>query len=68
MFLFLGVAEIAFAKIGFSSLAFLGILTLTLFCGMAIIPARRYANVQAIVEFRVVLSADFGFHIFSARE
>ncbi|MHB2036377.1 MAG: DUF1614 domain-containing protein [Nitrososphaerales archaeon] len=44
--LFLGVSEIAFARIGFSSQEFFGILILTLVGSMINIPVRRYTNVE----------------------
>ncbi len=54
VFLFLGVTEIAFAKIGFSSQAFFGILFLTLIGSMINIPLRRFTNVQNMVEVQEV--------------
>jgi uncharacterized membrane protein len=54
VFLFLGAAEVAFARIGFSSQAFLAILILTLIGSVINIPIRRYSNVQGMVEFREV--------------
>jgi uncharacterized membrane protein len=52
--LFLGATEIAFAKIGFSAQAFLGILILTLFGSMINLPVKRFTNVQNIVEVQEV--------------
>lgn len=53
-FLFLGITELAFEKIGFSSQAFLGILLLTLIGSMINIPIRRFTNIQNLVEVREV--------------
>ncbi|HVB13083.1 MAG TPA: hypothetical protein VNE86_08100 [Nitrososphaerales archaeon] len=47
--LFLGVSEIAFTRIGFSSQEFLGILILTLIGSMINIPVRRYTKVLLMV-------------------
>ena len=47
--LFLGVSEIAFARIGFSSQEFLGILILTFMGSMINIPVWRYTNVQGTI-------------------
>jgi uncharacterized membrane protein len=53
-FLFLGVTEIAFEKIGFSSGAFFGILMLTFIGSMINIPIKRLTNVQNLVDFQEV--------------
>ena len=47
--LFLGVSEIAFARIEFSSQEFFGILILMLVGSMINIPVRRYTNVEGTV-------------------
>ncbi len=50
-FIFLGAAEVAFERIGFSGQAFLAILILTLIGSTVNIPLKRYSNVQEVVEF-----------------
>ncbi len=52
--LFLGVTEIAFAKIGFSSRAFLAILIITLLGSMINIPLYRSRNIQDMVDVQEV--------------
>ncbi len=53
-FLFLGITEIAFEKIGFTSQEFFGILFLTFIGSMINIPVRRFTNVQTMVEAQEV--------------
>lgn len=53
-FLFLGITELAFEKIGFSSKTFFGILILTFLGSMVNIPVRRFSNVQNLVEVQEV--------------
>ena len=53
-FLFLGITEIAFERIGFTSRTFFGILILTFIGSMINIPIRRFTNVQNLVEVQEV--------------
>jgi len=54
LFLFIGVTEVAFEKIGFSRAEFLAILALTFIGSFVNIPIRRVKSVENVVEYEEV--------------